>query len=770
MRITPSARILSVLGDIEFDEWQCVAEFVDNAFDDFAAIHRANLDWDEDFRVEIALPSIGSYKDDQISVADNGRGMTRPSLEQAVRAGWSGNDQYSKLGLFGMGFNIASARLGRKTTVLTTRAGDSSWSGVEIDLDLIQDDFEVPDFDVEKEEPHLHGTRVIVERLDPDRARWLANNPEALRKALGTVYSYLLDVQGYSLFVDGVAVEPRRHCVWSEGRSVTYGSGARTEQIAAVQRINRVLPQAEVCENCGHWQAPSREACEVCNSRALTLRDRRLHGWIGIQRFLHKANYGIDFIRNGRKILQNDKRLFSWRNPHDPLSAEEIEYPTELGQGGRIIGEIHLDYVPVNYQKNAFEWSDRSWLSAVEYLRGPGPILPQKAAALGYGDNESALGVLHKGYRRNDPGYRYLIPGNGKGPIHDETRRWGERFFAGDSEFQSDEHWWNAVVAHEQIKAAKNKAGEKGSGQSKLTGTEVDLLKVLGIDIPAPAPGDEQGKGTDQQPKSEQERVEALIAVGTPLPELSGEFGLSEYGMSANVKTYLVDAWEIRNGQEQPVPSWLVGFGAGGTTVIIALRHPLITEFGLDPAELVLLELAQQFKIRAKLDLPVTALFAQLLIRCAPSLRLDDSTLRAQARELLGRIREGMQGAISDNPARAWQFLTADERVATENAIIAEGVSVPAKLKEDEVFIAYIPSLALARIVEEWPEAFMDRRVFAGPYHTLAESAARRFSVARVLDYLNDIARLDSSQGRLPPGQLARVRLSIQLLSQEIAE
>jgi hypothetical protein len=158
MRITPSARILSVLGDIEFDEWQCVAEFVDNAFDDFSAIHRANLEWDEGFRVDIALPFIGSNEDDQISITDNGRGMTRSGLEQAVRAGWSGNDQYSKLGLFGMGFNIASARLGRKTTVLTTRAGDSSWSGVEIDLGLIQDDFEVPDFDVEKEEPHLHGT------------------------------------------------------------------------------------------------------------------------------------------------------------------------------------------------------------------------------------------------------------------------------------------------------------------------------------------------------------------------------------------------------------------------------------------------------------------------------------------------------------------------------------------------------------------------------------------------------------------------------------
>ena len=33
--ITPSPRILRMLGEIEFDEWQCIAELVDNAFDDF---------------------------------------------------------------------------------------------------------------------------------------------------------------------------------------------------------------------------------------------------------------------------------------------------------------------------------------------------------------------------------------------------------------------------------------------------------------------------------------------------------------------------------------------------------------------------------------------------------------------------------------------------------------------------------------------------------------------------------------------------------------
>ncbi len=35
LNIRPSSRILRILGDIEFEPWQCLAELIDNAFDDF---------------------------------------------------------------------------------------------------------------------------------------------------------------------------------------------------------------------------------------------------------------------------------------------------------------------------------------------------------------------------------------------------------------------------------------------------------------------------------------------------------------------------------------------------------------------------------------------------------------------------------------------------------------------------------------------------------------------------------------------------------------
>jgi hypothetical protein len=178
MNIKPSSRILSVLGDIEFEPWQCVAELVDNSFDDFLEIERSGLHWPDGFKASLV-------------VQDSGRGMSIETLNSAVRAGWSSNDRFSKLGLFGMGFNIATARLGRVARVFTTRSQDEEWLGVEIDLDRIGDDFEVPILRRPKALGE-HGTLVEITRLEPSRAAWLAKNAAKIRATLGDVYSYLL--------------------------------------------------------------------------------------------------------------------------------------------------------------------------------------------------------------------------------------------------------------------------------------------------------------------------------------------------------------------------------------------------------------------------------------------------------------------------------------------------------------------------------------------------------------------------------------------------
>ena len=96
--------------------------------------------------------------------------MTLEQMHNSVRAGFSGNDPLGKLGLFGMGFNISTARLGRVTTVLSTRKGDPYWVVLELDLDEMQKtgQFSAKISKEPKDNDDIHGTIVEVKRLKPE--------------------------------------------------------------------------------------------------------------------------------------------------------------------------------------------------------------------------------------------------------------------------------------------------------------------------------------------------------------------------------------------------------------------------------------------------------------------------------------------------------------------------------------------------------------------------------------------------------------------------
>ncbi|MTE16266.1 ATP-binding protein [Nocardia aurantiaca] len=789
MKITPSARVLRMLGEIEFDEWQCIAELVDNSFDDFTEIHRAGTPWAGGYHVSVRLPASG---DGQLVVEDTGQGMDRERLERAVRAGWSGNDMHDKLGLFGMGFNVASARLGRRTRVLTTRQGDPEWIGVDIDLDRINDDFEAEDIVEPKADPNEHGTRIIVSRLKPDRAEWLRKNGANLRNHLGGVYSWILENRPFDLTIGGVRVKPVRHCRWGDDRSVLYN---RKERIPAYIEIDTRLEDGLACADCGEWQLQGRQTCGDCGSTRLAVRERRVHGWLGVQRYLDKKEFGIDFLRNGRKILRWDKRIFSWRNPNGELGNEEPEYPVELAhQGGRIIGEIHLDHVPVAYQKNAFEYDDRSWKAAMEILRGVGPLLPQRAKDAGYSENDSPLARLVKGYRRNDAGERCLIPGdpNGKGPIHAETRAWGREFQNGKAEYQSDELWWQAVLDYE---AAKR--GEKSGNAAASTPESADtaaVLEALGLgnsmnDTPArgnqnhhqappstgPASVSVASTTTvDVAPKREtrQERIARYTADSTVYPTLSKSLGDPEIGY-VQVDARRLTAGALVDDKGNPTPVLLDQRRGMSFTAFLDLEHEVFKRFGVDPADLLIAELAVLLKVKTDSDWSHSQIIAAIRAKSLPDTALDPQVIGAEAQELLGDIRQRMARALDStgDPARAFQHLTPDELTSTEIAMIADGkVARTSDLGTRADFLLHVPALFLVRLVEAWPDAFMDGLVFKGLYAGVTSLGARRLSVARVVGYLADVATVVSSSAANLPSQLERTRLSIRLLSDELPE
>ena len=766
--ITPTPRILKVLGEIEFAPWQCIAELVDNSFDEFLAIKRSGASWKEPFEVVVEIPTASAKgQDAAIVFSDNGRGMTLDQVTNAAKAGWTANDPFSKLGLFGMGFNVATARLGKVTRLLTARAGDPEWVGLEIDLDNLGEDFAAPVVRRPKSSQNEHGTRVEVAGLD-SRSEWLRRpaNHKKLRETLGGIYAYLLEGEGFRLSINGVAVEPVRHCVWGKDRSVTR----RKETIPAVIDIDKSLPDRAVCHDCSTWQDVANRTCDECGGANLEVRERRIRGWVGIQRYLDNKEFGIDFLRNGRKILRFDKSLFQWNDPDDPAAQGDVEYPIELpANQGRIVGEIHLDHVPVIYTKDAFDKSDRGWRIAVKTIRGDGPLLPEAAKRAGFEQSDAPLARLHRGYRRNDPGKNYLTPGNGKSLINNLD--WKKKFHAGDPDFQDDHKWWEAVVKHDEIKAAEKKAKEDRE-RAAAEGLDDPTKEFEGGDTtPEPEPVEEET--TEQKPRTERERVEALLKRGTVIPELDAQFSATGIpGQPMKLTAYGVSGEKVTVDGKR-VPVWLAPAKRGSFAAFVDLEHPHFQQFDDVPEDLVLQEVAAHLIARTTGETPpFSAVFASLKERYLGSHTIDEAKLDALATQLLTDLKERMAACVEDNPERPWRnALNPAEREITQDRIIRNlRIANADPVIEDGSYLRHVPDGVIPRIVEEWPEAFFDGRLFGSPYSEVESPSARRSTVSLITGYLDDISWLADSPHHGRREQLIRARLSLQLLPDEIVD
>ena len=405
--LPPLPKVLPTLGEIALDNWQCLAELVDNAIDGFRPPN-ANLPKSPEPEVDILLSPKGMDGKPEVVVVDNGPGMTVAQMCNAATAGYSSrtDEDAGYLGLFGMGLNVAMARLGERTEIWTkTRGKNSQPSALIVDFKEMQriEKFAMPRIQIDpgktawrivKASDHFTAIRVTDLRGD---VLDLLNCPESiedLRKKLGEVYSPILTRSipiPLALRVNGSLVEGHRHNIW---RATDAGAGKETWI-----GIDHAVPRG------------------------------RVHGWIGLQRFTDLQNYGIDFIRNGRKIEMHDKELFSCLvTGEDPL-----EYPIDKRrQGGRIVGEIHIDHCRVPFTKTRFYREDAAWTEMVQIVRGGvnSPMRPEVARRNQLSKNNSPLATLYSRFRRNEPHF-----GANK-PLDDTSRakKWRELLVFPDNE------------------------------------------------------------------------------------------------------------------------------------------------------------------------------------------------------------------------------------------------------------------------------------------------------------------------------------------------
>lgn len=786
--ITPSPRILRTLGEIPFEPWQCFAELIDNCID---ALESATRQGKSLPRKQIILSWSSedvASSERRVEIRDTAPGLDLATIQNCVRAGYSTNDPVNSLGLFGMGFNIATARLGDKTLFLSTKAGETEWTGVEIDFEAISKGgtFQVPVVRLDKSNIDDQGTRVIISKLKPEIYDILRKRESQIRATLEDIYSPILTTQPeLAMLVNGKRCKPKPYCVWGEDRYVVRSN---QKKVNAIIRIDENVGVALFDLSKNRYLSLEEETMAYTFKEEngvfpsnIVERQKRVHGWLGIQRFADPTFFGIDFVRNGRKILRKDKSLFKYY--FDITGTEIVEYPIELGstQGGRIVGEIHVDHLVPTYQKNDFDRTDRSWFEVVNILRGDGPLLPGKRKELGFADeNNSPLGRLVNAYRRLDPGTRNLaIP-------QAIAKEWRLKFERGEEDYQDDSKWWEAAQQEDQKRADGGPGTAPPPSGSGMPSDNPDDYSPPGFG------GDTATQGGDTFTVAARGTAAAPQGFASPEDEFRDLFNRSEqdlrlsrdYGYRNCPSPVHVEARKITTGAilgvsgDEPVKWDTRNFNQ--LRFFYDPRHQFFRSFRFSPHEIMLLRVAELLIARDRLDRDLSLVYIELLESMFPDERVDKLTVQEHAKSFFDELRDA---AVDLLMAREAEVLDAIHSHAGELEETMMGlVSRPEvqNLLQNRapgglVCLDAVPERTLVRLVSSFPEEFFDGKFFRINYQQIilpsseATERIREETKERIINFMKDALWVLSPRNEGSRDEYLRCAHSLDLLKEAMA-
>ena len=766
-----------MLGEIVLPQWKCIAELIDNSVDSFMAAERAGSPIEHP-RIDVSVPT-GGGQDSQISVKDNGPGMDAPTLERAARAGWTSNDPINNLGLFGMGFNIATARLGTQTTIWSTRAEMSDWIGLTIDFArlMANQDFASPVLTRPKPISGVSGTEVVVSGLKPEQLAWFSKSHKRsnVSRQLGKIYSSMIGPArnpiSFDLEVNGKQVRPKLHCVWgADGSAERIVQTSRHGPVNAFQPFDFILKSRPYCKQCWLWLGPNQSTCDSCGSAIEVVeRQRRVHGWLGIQRYLDRNEFGLDVLRNGRKIEVGNKDIFDWFD--ETTDEVECEYPIDDPRDrGRIVGEVHLDHCQIPYTKDRFVREDVAWGEMVELIRGRTPLRPDIASRLGAGENTSPLFRLFQAFRRSTPKSRraggwdriQVVPDN------DRAKAMVRMFDSGQGEYQTDDKWWDLIEEAEKT-ILVGEPPEDPDPTSTLGGPGGDGTGDSNGNGP-PGRGE---PGTSSQPGSDDAYKR------TPMSALTQQYVHDSTGQRFDVEAFAVESSDpIINGATCP---WSMRRTTEGPwRFYVAIGAPAFRSITFTPLNALLAQITFLILDFERGQHGSTADFGAILTalrtRYAGASMLVPSDMVVEASTRISEIAAHIVGQVPAD--QIIEFITSLDGPQIENIqmkMAARGVSNAQSAFTDGRFLVYSPPNVVKAFVELNPGSFFDGKFWDDEYSTLdfggdtATKQARARTRAHYGGLLADAAWLAE---QAPPDlrdinreRLMRAFLAIELLA-----
>jgi hypothetical protein len=309
--VTPDPTLMEDIGATSFTVPEAVVELVANSIDARMWQDQSDASSGLPLTVEILISP------EEIRVADDAKGMSEDILAEAVRLGVKMDriqkGPASRKGMFGLGLKTAAASLGSWWQIVTRPAGGGVEYALEFDLDEWRRHVGDASFrwevEIEERQPvgGPLGDRAHGTAIVIKRLRERNPLPGAVLERVGQAYKPHLE-EGDRIFVNGDE---------------------------AIAKTFEFLPD-------------SRHDVDITTGEN---GEYRIHGWVALDIQTHNdTNFGFNLYREGQLLEPWNKDWF----------------PVHL-MTSRIIGEVHLDFVPPNFHKKGFETQSPQWkLASVE--------------------------------------------------------------------------------------------------------------------------------------------------------------------------------------------------------------------------------------------------------------------------------------------------------------------------------------------------------------------------------------------------------------------
>jgi hypothetical protein len=198
--------------------------------------------------------------------------------------------------------------------------------------------------------------------------------------------------------------------------------------------------------------------------------------------------------------------------------------------------------------------------------------------------------------------------------------------------------------------------------------------------------------------------------------------------------------------------------------------HPVFREYGRDPRDYAIMEIAQSLRALAGTSTPITAMAAEVTAQL-PDQRSTSSALRDRAEATLRRLRDLTAPVVKDRAAEMWASLPNEYKVAAErDAAQADPGLDWRAASTDGRFATHLGLAAIAVLVRHDPGAFLDGAVFTPNWSGWSDQQVRERQVSQVVRLLEAVGEFLADQGPRSRQDLAMARLSIDMLDQSVSQ